>query len=323
MPEHRNVVVTSTCVPRHPAVDAWRELGIGHDTPRTIEVLKESKNRSVYRLKGVGTRGASVVAKRCQGDLILLERIVYEEVLRHLSFAAPAFYGVLEEAGSKFSWLFLEDVGDEWYSVSDSDHRLLAAHWLATLHTTSAVLPQLVALPPRGHEWYLQHLRSARRRISEANHNPALPPEDAAVLEHIASQTLSLESRWEQIGQLCQEMPRTLVHGDFQGKNVRVRDQNDGKALVAFDWATAGVGVPAPDLEKVDGPSYLRFASEAWPFLNLPTLERWAFAGRLFRTLASIDWALAWLAYEWIEKPMINLRLYSRRLAEACEVLVE
>jgi aminoglycoside phosphotransferase (APT) family kinase protein len=323
MPDRRTIEAFAPCSPEHPAVKAWRDLGLGTETPHTIEILKQSKKRAVYRLKGLAVRGASVVAKRCQRDIILLERTMYEQALRHLPFAAPVYYGVVDEAAGDFSWLFLEDVGDERYSVLDSDHRLLAAHWLAMLHTTSAVLPQLVTLPARGHEWYLQHLRSARRRISEVNDNPALQPDDVAVLDRIVSQIMALESKWEEIEQLCHEMPRTLVHGDFQAKNVRVRAQKHGKALVAFDWVTAGVGIPAPDLENVDSSSYVRFASEAWPFLNLSTLERWACAGRLFRTLASIDWTLPWLAFEWHEKPMIHLRIYSGWLAEACAVLVE
>jgi Ser/Thr protein kinase RdoA (MazF antagonist) len=103
-------------------------------------------------------------------------------------------------------------------------------------------------LPDRGPGHYPGHLRSARAAILGNLTNSALSAEDRALLNTIVSQCDALESRWDQVQRTCDRMPRTLVHGDFVVKNVNVRSGPAGPAFLAFDWETAGWGVPAPDL---------------------------------------------------------------------------
>ena len=47
----------------HPAVAAWQEAVPTAAAPETIEVLRSEDGKTSYRLVGVGSEGASVVAR--------------------------------------------------------------------------------------------------------------------------------------------------------------------------------------------------------------------------------------------------------------------
>jgi aminoglycoside phosphotransferase (APT) family kinase protein len=119
-------------------------------------------------------------------------------------------------------------------------------------------------------------------------------------------------------------MPRTVVHGDFKGHNVRVRRTQDGSTLLAFDWEMSGWGVPAPDLELFADQTaraaisvYWSLVQPTWPHLDVQTILQWAGCGSLFRLLAAINWDSPWLAYQGIETVMSRLRVYHGWLAHA------
>jgi Ser/Thr protein kinase RdoA (MazF antagonist) len=59
-------------------------------------------------------------------------------------------------------------------------------------------------------------------------------------------------------------LPETLVHGDFHPGNVR----GDGVRRVILDWADAGIGHPAQDIDRV---------TEALPAADaVPLIAAWA-----------------------------------------------
>jgi hypothetical protein len=45
-------------------------------------------------------------------------------------------------------------------------------------------------------------------------------------------------------------MPRTLIHNDFNSRNVALRNAPDGPRLVAYDWELATIGAPQRDLAE-------------------------------------------------------------------------
>jgi thioester reductase-like protein len=58
-------------------------------------------------------------------------------------------------------------------------------------------------------------------------------------------------------------LPRTLIHNDFNSRNVALRNGPDGPRLVAYDWELAAIGAPQRDLAEflcfalpdgIDGP---------------------------------------------------------------------
>jgi hypothetical protein len=45
-------------------------------------------------------------------------------------------------------------------------------------------------------------------------------------------------------------LPRTLIHNDFNSRNVALRNGPDGPRLVAYDWELATIGAPQRDLAE-------------------------------------------------------------------------
>jgi hypothetical protein len=45
-------------------------------------------------------------------------------------------------------------------------------------------------------------------------------------------------------------LPRTLIHNDFNSRNVGLRNDPDGPRLVAYDWELATIGAPQRDLAE-------------------------------------------------------------------------
>jgi Phosphotransferase enzyme family len=314
-----------------PAVKAWRELSAEPVGPGRVEIrlLKRKSRSAIYRLAGVGPRG-SVIAKRCRPAAAAAERAVYEGVLAHLPVTALRCYGSVGEGDASFCWLFLEDGGGEEYSPQREEHRVLAAGWLGLLHTSATRVAAAARLPDRGPGHYLGHLRSARAAILGNLTNGALSPEDRALLRAIVSQCDALESRWDQVQRACDRMPRTLVHGDLVVKNVNVRPGPPRPAFLAFDWETAGWGVPVPDLVQTllldrvasvspDIPAYWATVRESWPHLAVEDIRRLAGLGSVFRLLAMIDWLSLDLAYPWVSKPLAGMRIYQAELARAVQ----
>ncbi len=287
MPKNTALQVLRTDLIQHPAVRAWGKLLPGRVEPECIEIIRERRKSAVYRLKGVGLGGATVIAKRRPMAIGSIERTIYEEVLPHLLVPALHYYGFTKEDDT-CCWLFLEDAGSQRFSPLSEEHRALAARWLGLMHTSAARVAAKVPLPDRGPNHYLDHLRSARQAILRNLSNPALTAEHLALLETIVSQCDVLESRWSQVEQWCDDVPPTLVHGDFRPKNVHVRADPSGPALFALDWETAGWGVPAADLApargllpapQVDITLYWSTVRECWPGLDIQTVHRLATVG--------------------------------------------
>ncbi len=315
----------------HPAVKAWSRLLPRRVEPERIEILREKKGSAIYRLEGVGLAGSAVIAKRCGQADAAVEQTIYEEVLPRLPITVIRYYGSVGDPDSMFGWLFLEDAGEEKYAPYLEEHRALAARWLGRMHTSAAHVSAADCLPDRGPGHYLEHLRSGRNKILRGLTNPELKADDVVVLENIVAQFEILESRWSQVEGFCEGLPRTIVHGDFTGKNLRVRAGPAGIAFLPFDWEMAGWGVPAADLAQSaqlrtggfsanpDIVTYWSVVQDHWPSLDLPTIQRLANCGKAFRCLAAVDWKAQRLAYEGAEWVVSEMRIYQAELADAIQ----
>lgn len=281
----------------------------------------------VYCLDGVIPGDKAVIAKHCLLETGLVERIIYETFLPKLPITAPPYYGFLQE-DDEVCWIFLGQVGGERFSPLIDAHQLGAARWLGRMHSAASRLVPAGSLPQRGLKHYFNHLQTSRRIILESFTNPALGDEDKTVLKTVISQLDFLELNWGFIEQFCEDMPITLVHGDFRPKNIHVRVGPDGIVLFPFDWELAGWGIPAPDLAPASGPStthqidlneYIAIVNERWPGTDLPMIEKMVLVGHIFRRLAAIKWASLSLEYEWPEKPVSQLQVYQLELAETIQ----
>lgn len=311
----------------HPAVRAWRKLGAETAQPKRIRALQRDRKKSaVYSLSGVGVRASNVIAKQCWKRIALVERDIYEEVLPHLPIPALRYYGCVEDENSEICWSFVEDASGKKFSPKIEEHCALAARWLGLMHTHAARVPAAAQLPDRGTGYHLERLRTSRRIILHHLANPVLAAGDRSVLKSTLSHLDLLELRWSRVEECCDRMPRTLVHTDFVGKNMRVRTGPAGPALLPFDWEDAGWGVPAADLQffslyPVDPAPYWSIVRQFWPCLDLREIRLQANLGRVFRTLAEIYWVSESIESEWFHKYIGLLRFWRPRLAGAIQAV--
>ncbi len=319
----------------HPAVQAWRRLNPERVVPERITPAKFKANKTrshltVYRLQGVGPEGEAVIAKRCERGEGLVERAVYERVLPHVSLPDPHFYGAVED--HDVCWLFIREVQGEKYDVERPDHRAAAAHWLGVLHTEACSVAGRAGLPDAGPGRYRDQMRATRDAVRNHLDNPAFGNGDLAFLDRLLEQFDDLDEHWGRLERDCSGLPPTLIHGDFNGKNLRIQTAPSGPQLVAFDWADAGLAVPAVDLAQVATPSFRMSASpdlatywsvvrESWPTCDHADIERLANCGAVFRALAVITWDANHLAEAWADAFLPNLHIYQAELVRALDHL--
>ncbi len=316
---------------QHPAVNALAHLGSEWSAPERIEVLKQKKKGTVYRLVGVGPGRSAIIAKRGRHEKVDVERAVYEDILPHLPVATLDCYGFVEEEDGRFCWLFLEDVGDQRYSPYVEEHRVQAAQWLGAMHTATAGINGRVALRDRGPDLYLDHARTARETIPEIQAISSLIAGDRALLDEIVSMCDFLEGRWSQLETFCDQLPRTFVHDDCLAKNVHVQTTRAGLTIRPFDWGGAGWGLPAADLGQLGLPhrslqpddpecvAYLLAVQAHWPDLNVHIIQQLANLGQMFWSLKVISRSIPEFDHErtHVETLMGNYRIYASVLAKS------
>jgi ATP-binding cassette subfamily B protein len=314
----------------HSAVKAWGRLCPGAE-PRALTVLKESKAKrksAAFRLEGCGPDGTHVIAKLCKRNDAEIESTIYESVLPVLPVASVHYHGMLDE-DADWCWIFLEDAGDERYSPLVAEHRRVAARWLAALHGAAAESSGAWRLPDLGPAHYLAHLQSARDALFQQICDRRPRGDELRVLAGLMSQFDALESRWSDVTDFCETLPRTLVHGDLSRSNLRVRSGDGAAVLVAFDWEKAGWGAPVPDLARLqplERLSAARFKESgqfhgfcADPCLDTyrsmlrdgsaqptqETVELMATMGIVFQCLATVDWLSLRFTPEWTPRTQL------------------
>lgn len=324
----------------HPAYRAWTRSRPGSPPPTGIEALKPSSagtvavaerrvrsgKTSIFRLHGVAPRGRSVVAKLAPRPVVALERVIYEDVLSGLPLASVELLDVVPANDAPpMDWLFLSDEGDqEWNELDPFDQQLYAV-WLARLHGYTAASDDLRDLPARGADHYLSSVRNARVRLGAALHAiDGRKPTAARELGDLDRLLSRVEATWGTVEIATEPLPHTLVHGDLQPKNLRIRRTGTSLDLIALDWEMAGYGLPAADLDKqcLAEASSLRArygtTIRAWvPALTDDEVLRLVHLGMVFQVLCAIDWASQWLEYpSKCDKALRYLSVHRATLAE-------
>ena len=299
----------------HPVISAWRELRPDGAGPERIEDLgKTTRTTTVYRLVRVGKGASTVIAKRCPSSTAVIERTVYEEILPNLPFPMLHYYGYVEESGGEFGWLFLEDVSADKFRRHVEKHRLAAACWLGIMNMSASGVSAAARLPGREPGHYLNLLNSACNAIESNITNPMLSRDDCKLLESIVVHCHHVAANWRPVELVCEEIPHTLVHGDFLSKNVGIRTGGDEIILLPFDWEKAGWGVPAEDISAVDISTYWHTVREFWPHIVLEDFMRLARVGKLFRWLVFLEWIAPHFAEDSVERPLADMRYYANWL---------
>jgi len=330
------VAVCNYSVAEHPAARAWRELGSDPRTPVIVETWRGMKTTkpAIYRLGFGDAESSSVFVKWFLGQSPDVERTVYEEILPRLPVTGPRYHGCIE-TGDASTWLFVEDVGSQRLSPSDPAQRALAARWLGTLHTRALEVGAAASLPEAGPPRYLANLHASREAIRKCLKKPILTADDRCVLDGVLAQLDYLECRWPSLERECDALPRTLTHGDFRPKNVRVRRQGAGLVINPIDWETAGWGVPVADLapgrgrgleSQVDLEVYASMVQRVWPDLDSNLIGRMVVMGSIFRTLAAIEWSCVSLGFDepvFLLEPIASMSSYRKRLSMFLEAAAE
>lgn len=316
---HRKRVPVSCDPVGHPVVMAWRSLAPGTPISR-VDRLRNQKKAQIYRLAFANT-ATSVIAKRGWTEHLLVERTIYESVLPRLALPTLRYYGFVSEEDGEYAWLFIEDAGEVRCSLSQ--HETNAARWLGALHGSAAGLDLASSLPERGPGQYLEHLRAVNTRILGNFDNPALDADDRRMLRSFVSSCELIESRWSSVEAICDNVPRTLVHGDLAGKNLRLRGDGAGTSIIAFDWEWSGWAVPAVDIYLLTPDashealfSYQSAMSEYVDALDVDQIRSLSLVGRGFRLLVSADWASMDLLHPWPERGVVDLHVIEQPLRE-------
>jgi ATP-binding cassette subfamily B protein len=297
----------------HPVVGAWNAIAPGKMRVDRVELLRPRRRVPIYRL-ALADGKTSVIAKRRLREPLLVERTIYEHVLPQLPVARLNCFGFVGDENEEYAWLFIEDAGDDRLALAQ--HRRLAARWLGMLHGAAAELDLASSLPERGPHHYLQHLRVAHLTILDHFDNPALRSDDRNVLRSLVSTCEQIESGWSRVEAICSDLPRTLVHADLEERNLRLRHEDAGPAIVAFDWELSGWGVPSADIHLLipggsrnDLACYRSTISEYVGGLDDDELRALVFVGKGFRLLATVHWASMYLPHDRLEAGMETLYL--------------
>jgi aminoglycoside phosphotransferase (APT) family kinase protein len=127
---------------------------------------------------------------------------------------------------------------------------------------------------------------------------------------------------------LCEGAPSTLVHADFQRKNLFVQQGGDHLRLLPIDWEVAGWGLTAVDLSpatgwrpRIDLGIYTSIVKDRWQALDLSRVEQLMVVGGLLQRLAAVDWACSHLHHSWPQNATASLRLYEPELTEAISMI--
>jgi hypothetical protein len=301
----------------HPSYLAWRQINPASTPPESIEVLKPEKRKSaVYRMRDVGGAARSMIAKRTQKGDFEAEARIYAELFPRLSLPSLEVYAVIEEHDG-YSWLFLEDAGEIWYSPAAIEHHAPAIDWLSQLHASASSLTSW--LPDTGPAYFRSVLDAAREGMQASRTHPALSAPQVAVIDSVLACLDVVDRGWKPIAEVCTRMPRTVVHGDFVPKNVRVCSRDGRLQLLVFDWETAGIAPPAADLALLPGGEellrkYFVVMRDIWPYLEWADLLQLRRVGRLFRLLHCVYWESRSFRHPWISRAMRHMDAYERLL---------
>lgn len=302
----------------HPAVQAYRKRWPHRAIRGDVEVLKgkPGKKTLACRLQTkVNGEEVSVIAKGKARGKTWPEQQLYAKVLPGLGVETPRLYG--SATTEAYDWLFLEDLGEK--RPSWDEHAPLLTQWLARMHVATSRQPQLCDIvPERGERYYRRENERVRTLLDQLLQPGHEHPVHRELLQDVREQTEKIGSLWPGITSFCERVPKSLVHGDWVEKNIRLVERSFGLAIIPFDWELAGWGVPAADLARVSPSAYREQTQSAWPNCTTQTFEELRALGQLFRYVSSTHWELS----RWVASPKYAfqrrtsyIRKYKYRLA--------
>jgi hypothetical protein len=304
--------------------DAWRGLGARNQRPERIDVLKKHRRTpKVCGLVGCASRGRYVVAK-CS-TIAAVEPILYQHVLDSVA-GTPRCHGIAPGPDGR-CWIFLEHIEGERCTAEIPAHRALTARWLGGLHAITSTMHLGKLLPRHDSVFYRSQLRTARHAISAALASSALDRSGRSRLAAAVDRCDYLDSQWDALEILTEDVRSGVIHGDLQSKNVRVRHRAGRVELIAFDWEFSGYGIPVADLAQFAVERRWRDLAgvvDQMGFLDVSDhdhLRRLATMGRALRLITCLEWESRGRPHAWQESTVHTIAVYDLRLAECLRSL--
>ena len=171
----------------------------------------------------------------------LRELQMYQQVLSGHRFGTAELYASRWEPERGIHWLFLEDAGRWWLSkVADFAPWLAAARWAARFHGSVRGLPatQIDFLPRCDRTGYWSCAETIQDKLSR------LDPEDRPIVEKALKHFVGSIDR-------LLTLPESIIHGEYYGKNIVVRDGSTTHDIAVIDWESASIGPSFFDLASL------------------------------------------------------------------------
>jgi aminoglycoside phosphotransferase (APT) family kinase protein len=170
------------------------------------------------------------------------EPAVYSSVLPAAPAGPPRYFGSVSTDGGAGCWLFVEWVeGRELYEVGERAVWVEVARWLGELHASLA--PGLERHVEEGRlleydaPYYRRWIQRARQFATSAGRST----DATRFLDWLAK-------RYDAAVEALLELPRTVIHGDFNASNVIVSGSLDAVRVSPVDWELAAAGPGLMDL---------------------------------------------------------------------------
>jgi len=170
------------------------------------------------------------------------EPAVYSSLLPGAPAGPPRYFGSVVTDDGAGRWLFVEWVeGRELYTVGERSVWVEVARWLGELHASLA--PGLDRHVEKGRlleyddAYYWRWIRRARQFATAAGRSS----DAARFLDWLAK-------RYDIAVEALRELPRTVIHGDFNASNVLVSGDLEAVRVAPVDWELAAAGPGLMDL---------------------------------------------------------------------------
>jgi aminoglycoside phosphotransferase (APT) family kinase protein len=163
---------------------------------------------------------------------------MYLRILSRQRFGTPELYAWRWEPRRGLMGLFLEYAGQLKVRHSkDFTPWLAAARWAAGFHS------RISRLPPRRTRFFPRYDRAHYRHCADRIERrlAGLPTPERRLLEQ------ALELYAGLVEQLL-ALPQSVIHGEYYGKNLVLREGSVDELIAVVDWETAAVGPSYFDL---------------------------------------------------------------------------
>ncbi len=197
---------------------------------------------------------------------------VYQTILSGLALGTPELYVSRWDRERGIYWMFLEDTGSSRLRDCRNFIRWVpAAQWAARFHAATRNLPasQTNFLP----SYDAAHFRRCAARIQKIL--PGLESKDRQLIERACNH---FENRIDWLNGLS----RSVIHGQFFGKNIMLRPKSHKHHIAVIDWETAALGPSSFDLVSV--------SSGRWTARERESMWRAYFDQYQAETRLALDW---------------------------------